>query len=48
MVMPTLILIGKGGKVKWRHQGYIAGEEIEIERQIKQLLENNIEKDING
>ena len=48
MVMPTLILIGKGGEVKWRHQGYIAGEEIEIERQIKQLLENNIEKDING
>ena len=44
MVMPTLILVDKGGEVKWRHQGYIAGEEVEINKQIKLLLEKNIEK----
>ena len=44
MVMPTLILVDKGGKVKWRHQGYIPGEEVEINTQIKLLLENKIEK----
>jgi hypothetical protein len=48
MVMPTLILVDKGGEVKWRHQGYVPGEEIEIEKQIKQLLEKNIEKEISG
>ena len=44
MVMPTLILVDKGGEVKWRHQGYIVGEEVEINNQIKLLLEKNIEK----
>ena len=44
MVMPTLILVDKGGKVKWRHQGFIPGEEVEINNQIKLLLENKIEK----
>ena len=44
MVMPTLILVDKGGEVKWRHQGFIAGEEVEINNQIKLLLENKIEK----
>ena len=39
MVMPTLILVDKGGKVKWRHQGFIPGEEVEIYNQIKLLLE---------
>ena len=43
MVMPTLILVDKGGGVKWRHQGYIAGEEVEINNQIKLLLEKKIE-----
>ena len=43
MVMPTLILVDKGGEVKWRHQGYIAGEEVEINNQIKLLLEKKIE-----
>ena len=43
MVMPTLILVDKGGEVKWRHQGYIPGEEIEINNQIKLLLEKKIE-----
>ena len=40
MVMPTLILIDKGGEIKWRHQGFIPGEEIEIEKQIKLILES--------
>ena len=44
MVMPTLILVDKGGKVKWRHQGFIPGEEGESNTQIKLLLENKIEK----
>ena len=38
MIMPTLILVDKGGIIKWRHQGYVAGEELEIEKQIKQVL----------
>ena len=45
MIMPTLILVDKGGVVKWRHQGYVAGEEIKIEEQIKQVLgKSNNEK----
>ena len=47
MIMPTLILVDKGGTIKWRHQGYVAGEEIEIEKQIKQVLGNNINENIN-
>ena len=41
-IMPTLIIVDKGGVIKWRHQGYVAGEEIEIEKQIKQILGKNI------
>jgi thiol-disulfide isomerase/thioredoxin len=40
LVMPTLILIDKGGEIKWRHQGYLPGEEIEIKKQISQLINN--------
>jgi len=40
LVMPTLILVDKGGEIKWRHQGYLPGEEVEIEKQIKLLLNN--------
>ena len=47
MTMPTLILVDKGGIIKWRHQGYVAGEEIEIEKQIKQVLRKNINENIN-
>ena len=39
-VMPTMILVDKDGFIKWRHQGYIPGEEIEIEKQIKLILES--------
>ena len=41
MVMPTLILVDKGGIIKWRHQGYIPGEEFEIQKQIENLLVAN-------
>ena len=47
MIMPTLILVDKGGIIKWRHQGYVAGEELEIEKQIKQVLGKNISENIN-
>ena len=46
MIMPTLILVDKGGMIKWRHQGYVAGEELEIEKQIKQVLGKNINENI--
>ena len=47
MIMPTLILVDKGGIIKWRHQGYVAGEEIKNEKQIKQVLGKNINENIN-
>ena len=40
LVMPTLILVDKGGEVIWRHQGYLPGDEKEIESQIKSLIVN--------
>ena len=48
MIMPTLILIDKGGVIKWRHQGYVAGEEVEIEEQIKQVLGKSINEKNKG
>ena len=44
--MPTLILVDKGGVIKWRHQGYVVGEEVEIEEQIKQVLGKSIDEKI--
>ena len=41
LVMPTLILVDKGGAIKWRHQGYVPGEEVEIQRQIEDLIKEN-------
>ena len=41
LVMPTLILVNKGGEVVWRHQGYLPGEEVEIKNQI-QILVNKL------
>ena len=41
LVMPTLILVDKGGEVVWRHQGYLPGEEVEIKNQI-QILVNKL------
>ena len=37
-IMPNLILINQDATVKWRHQGYMPGEEIEIKDQIQNLL----------
>ena len=37
-IMPTLILVDRDGTIQWRHQGYIPGEEEEIERQIRIAL----------
>ena len=37
-IMPNLILINQDATVKWRHQGYMPGEEIEIKEQIQNLL----------
>ena len=48
MIMPTLILVNKGGVIKWRHQGYVAGEEVEIEEQIKQVLGKSINEKNKG
>lgn len=39
LVMPTLILIDKGGEIIWRHQGYLPGDEVEIKNQIIKLLD---------
>ena len=41
LVMPTLILVDKGGAIKWRHQGYVPGEEVEIQKQIEDLIKEN-------
>ena len=41
MVMPTVILIDKDRKVSWYHQGFIPGDENEIEAQILKLLNVN-------
>ena len=41
LVMPTLILVDKGGAIKWRHQGYVPGEEVEIQKQIEDLIKAN-------
>jgi len=38
LIMPTLILVDKDGTIKWRHQGYVPGEEVEIEHQIKMII----------
>ena len=36
--MPNLILINQDATVRWRHQGYMPGEELEIKDQIQSLL----------
>ena len=41
MVMPTVILIDKDRKVLWYHQGFIPGDENEIETQILKFLNVN-------
>ena len=38
LLMPTLNLVSKDGVIQWRHQGYMPGEEKEIEAQIRSVL----------
>ncbi|GIS72431.1 MAG: hypothetical protein CM1200mP10_20080 [Candidatus Neomarinimicrobiota bacterium] len=39
LVMPTVIILNKDRKVSWYHQGFIPGDEKEIEAQIRTVLE---------
>ena len=48
MIMPTLILVDRNGIVKWRHQGYVPGEEIEIENQIRLILGKELNEENKG
>jgi len=41
MVMPTVLLIDKDRKVSWFHQGFVPGDEKEIEAQILKLLDRD-------
>ena len=38
LIMPTLILIDTDGTILWRHQGYMPGEEVEIESWIQSAI----------
>ena len=38
LIMPTLILIDTDGTILWRHQGYMPGEETEIESEIQSAI----------
>ena len=44
-IMPTLILVDRDGTIQWRHQGYVPGEEVEIERQIRIALGLDMQSD---
>ena len=39
-LMPTDILIGQDGTILWRHNGYLPGDEKEIEAEIKAALQS--------
>jgi thiol-disulfide isomerase/thioredoxin len=39
MLMPTVVLIDSDRKVSWYHQGFVPGDEKEIEAQILKLLD---------
>ena len=47
MVMPTVLLVDKDRKVSWFHQGFVPGDEKEIEAQIIKLLDANNQMDSN-
>jgi len=38
VVMPTTLIINQKREVLWYHQGYIPGDEVDIEQQIRQSL----------
>ena len=37
-VVPTNLLVNSAGEIIWHHQGYLPGDEVEMEKQIKKLL----------
>lgn len=39
LLLPTSLIINQKREVVWFHQGYIPGDEIEIEKQIRQALD---------
>jgi thioredoxin-related protein len=45
-LLPTAILINKNREIIWFHQGYIPGDEVEIEKQILAVLNNETSEDI--
>jgi thiol-disulfide isomerase/thioredoxin len=45
-LLPTAILINKNREIIWFHQGYIPGDEVEIEKQILAVLNNETTEDI--
>ena len=44
LLMPTTLLLNKDRKVSWYHQGFIPGDEKEIEVQIRAVLDLDQEK----
>ncbi|TRX66154.1 TlpA disulfide reductase family protein [Carboxylicivirga sp. M1479] len=38
-VLPTLLIIDTNGEVVYRHEGWVTGNEIELENQIKSILQ---------
>ena len=45
LLMPTTLILSKDRKVSWYHQGFIPGDEKEIEAQIRTVLELGKEKE---
>ena len=46
LLMPTVLILNKDRKVSWYHQGFIPGDEKEIEAQISTVLE--LDQEISG
>ena len=44
LLMPTTLILNKDRKVSWYHQGFIPGDEKEIEAQIRAVLDLDQEK----
>jgi hypothetical protein len=44
LLMPTTLILNKDRKVSWYHQGFIPGDEKEIEAQIRAVLYLDQEK----
>jgi hypothetical protein len=44
LLLPTLLIINQKREVVWFHQGYLLGDEVEIEEQIRHAL--NIQDEI--